>query len=597
MPNKGTMSNIETLNAVYHMVIEPPVLQQAEARQTRILDANYEAVNIMEYVMAQDHLNETEKQQLISVLGRHTEIFQGGLGTLKIKPVRLELKAGAQPYHARPFPVPKAYEQTTKKEIDRLTKVGVLQRNSNSEWAAPTFIQPKKTGDVRVLTDFRRLNAVLKRKPFPLPKITDILQNLEGFQYATAIDLSMGYYHIPLDEFSQQLCTMILPWGKYRYIRLPMGIKNSPDIFQMVMSDLLGDLDYARVYIDDILVTSSGTFDDHLDKLHEVLTRLECAGFRGNVRKCTFAKHELEYLGFWVTRQGIQPQPKKVEAIQRLARPKTKRQLRHFLGMVNYYRDMWRRRSHILAPLTSLSGTKAKWQWGTEQQRAFDEVKRVMSREAILSFPDFTKEFHIYTDASEYQLGAVIMQEGKPIAFYSRKLNSAQRRYTTGEQELLSIVETLKEFKNILLGQRLIVHTDHKNLLYEKMASDRVMRWRLLIEEYGPEFQHVAGEKNVVADALSRLAANFETEVDNKPDASYMAHAFVNTTEIEEHEFPMSPKVIAKYQKTDKILRKAVTTGRSQKYSTQKLEGQELITYDGKIYIPEQLQTSCGLVP
>jgi hypothetical protein len=151
-----------------------------------------------------------------------------------------------------------------------------------------------------------------------------------------------------------------------------------------------------------------------------------------------------------------------VEAILRLSPPKNKRQLRHFLGMINYYRDMWKRRSHYSAPLTGLVSKTAKFVWGTEQQQAFDRIKKVISRETLLVFPDFNKEFHIYTDASDYQLGAVIMQDDKPLAFYSRKLNAAQKRYTTGEQELLSIVETLKEFKNILLGQKIIVHTDHR---------------------------------------------------------------------------------------------------------------------------------------
>ena len=211
--------------------------------------------------------------------------------------------------------------------------------------------------------DFRKLNAQLKRKPFPLPKISDLLQKLAGFKYATAIDLSMGYYHIPLDEASQALCTTILPWGKYRYKRLPMGIKNSPNIFQSIMMDLLGDLEYTRSYIDDILITSSGSFEDHLEKLKEVLTHLEKAGFRANVRKCFFGESQLEYLGYHLTRKGIQPQPKKVEAILRLSPPKNKRQLRHFLGLVNYYRDMWKRHSHVLAPLSALVSDEAKFIW------------------------------------------------------------------------------------------------------------------------------------------------------------------------------------------------------------------------------------------
>ena len=141
--------------------------------------------------------------------------------------------------------------------------------------------------------------------------------------------------------------------------------------------------------------------------------------------------------------------------------------------MVNYYRDMWRRRSHLIAPLSALTSKDVPWKWEAEQQEAFEKIKEVISQETLLTFPRFDIPFHVYTDASNKQLGAVIMQEGKPLAFYSRKLNHAQKKYTTGEQELLSIVETLKEFRNILLGQKVIVHTDHKNILYGNLTNDQ----------------------------------------------------------------------------------------------------------------------------
>ena len=589
---RGVLQSREATEDLYYQAIAPPVITEAEERQVRILDADYSAVDIDAHVETLKHLDEGQRAKLKELLHENQTLFQGGLGTLKIKPVRLELKPGAQPYHARAYPVPKAHEEVTKREIDRLTKIGVLEPNSNSEWAAPTFIIPKKTGDVRVVTDFRKLNEAIRRKPFPLPKISDLLQKLEGFKWATAIDLSMGYYHIPLDEYSQKLCTTILPWGKYRYLRLPMGVKNSPDIFQMIMSDLLGDMEDVRVYLDDILITSKGTFEDHLRTMREVMRRLREAGFRANVRKCFFGESALEYLGYYISRKGIQPQPQKVEAIQRIQPPKTKRQLRRFLGMVNYYRDMWRRRSHTLAPLTQMSSDKAKFKWGPEQQKAFEEIKRIMSRETILAFPDFSKEFHVYTDASDYQLGAVIMQDNKPLAFYSRKLTGAQSRYTTGEQELLSIVETLREFKNILWGQQVIVHTDHKNLLYDKMASNRVIRWRLLLEEFGVELIHVKGETNVVADALSRLHMDepIDESAQGEPDPIQLGQAFGATKrELKEAEFPLSPKAIRKAQQKDaRLLAKA--KDQPDKYKTKKVEGHELIMLNGKIVVPTVLQ-------
>jgi hypothetical protein len=171
---------------------------------------------------------------------------------------------------------------------------------------------------------------------------------------------------------------------------------------------------------------------------------------------------------------------------------------------------MWFRRSEILAPLTSLTSSKVKFEWHSSHQQVFDKIKKVIGTEVLLCYPDFNKpcSFHLYTDASDHQLGAVIMQDKKPIAFYSRKLNTAQKRYTTTERELLSAIETCKEYKNILLGYPIIVFTDHKNNTFIGLkASDRVLRWLLLLEEYGVTFEYLPGKKNVdiAADALFRL--------------------------------------------------------------------------------------------
>jgi transposase InsO family protein len=615
LKKRGELQDPIQLQYIYSMTVDTStVLKEAEERQSRILDANYDIVDPDEFVRGLSNLSKIEQNELSTVLKKYPILFGGGLGLLRIKPVHLTLREDAKPVHVKAFPIPQSLLKTTKKEIGRLTSIDVLEKAYDSEWAAPTFVKPKKTGDVRILTDFRGLNACLIRTPFPLPKVSDLLQRLTGFRYASAIDLSMGYYHIPLDEYSQKLCTTILPWGKYRYKRLPMGIKNSPDVFQAVINDLLGDLDFVQVYLDDILITSNGSFQDHLKKLHLVFKRLEQANFRANLHKCFFAQDELDYLGYWLTRQGLQPQPKKVEAILRLTPPKTKRQLRHFLGMVNFYRDMWRMRSHLLAPLSALVSTKVKFEWRQEHQDAFEKVKTLISKETLLTFPNFNEPFHIFTDASKYQLGAVIMQNEKLIAFYSRKLNSAQRKYTTGEQELLSVVETLKEFRNILFGQQIVVHTDHKNILYKKLSNDRIIRWRLLLEEYGPEYVHIAGRDNVVADALSRMEADFNIneqdqnayaqmcasvisrlvrdescEIPNPGDPEAMASTFLMESEVEEEKFPMSPVLIQKEQEKDQKLQQDIQKN-ANKYKKRKIEGAEIVTHHKLIVIPKTLQ-------
>ena len=176
-------------------------------------------------------------------MSKYEHLFDGTLGTWRKEPYNIALKEGAKPYHSRPFPVPKIHEHTPKVELDRLVKLGVLKRINTSEWAAPTFIISKKDATIRFISDFHELNKCIKCKPFPIPK-QDLLLKLEGFQHATSLDLNMGYYHIELTPFSKRLCTIVMPWGKYKYQCLPMGLCNSPDIFQEHMFELFSDLEF-----------------------------------------------------------------------------------------------------------------------------------------------------------------------------------------------------------------------------------------------------------------------------------------------------------------------------------------------------------------
>eukprot|EP00957_Ditylum_brightwellii_P089887 6845432-Ditylum_brightwellii.AAC.1 len=217
------------------------------------------------------------------------------------------------------------------------------------------------------------------------------------------------------------------------------------------MSKVFADTKEVRAYIDDLLLITNRNWDSHLQKLDKVLGRLKCAGLKVNAQKSLFGHQELEYLGYWVIRQGIKPLQKKVDAILKIAPPKTKKQLRSFIDMINYYHDMWHGSSEVLALLALLMSNATPWKWMHVKQMAFDKAKQISSQEVLLAYPDFNIPFEIHTDASDIQLGAAISQWGMPIAFYSFKLNSAQKNYTTTEQELLAIVETLKEFKNILL--------------------------------------------------------------------------------------------------------------------------------------------------
>jgi hypothetical protein len=212
---------------------------------------------------------------------------------------------------------------------------------------------------------------------------------------------------------------------------------------------------------------------------------------------------------------------------------------------------MWPRRSEILAPLTRLTSKDVPFQWTDVKQQAFDKIKAIVCRKVFLLYPDFKKPFHIHTDGSHYQLGAVISQDNCPIAFYSRKLQPAQVRYTTTERELLLILETLKEFQNILLGQQIVVHTDHQNLTHKNFNTERILRWCLIIEEFRPTREYIKGPKNIVANTLSHL------EMTSDMESLDIADCYVlDSDDLPDNAFPISYTLINRKQKKDKTLLK-----------------------------------------
>ena len=221
--NKWRRSKLD-LNLMIKSSEEPVATKQATNRIVKILDSNYSKANLAEIVRKTNHLTKREQEMLYELLKKYEDIFDGTLGQWRTEPVTFELKEGAVPHSQRHFPVPHIYKETFKKELDRLESLDVLERVQQSEWGSPTFIIPKKDNKVRFISDFRKLNQKIKRKPYPLPRISETLQQIEGYKYATSLDLNMGYYHIPLSPEASEMCTIITEYGKYRYKTLPMGV-------------------------------------------------------------------------------------------------------------------------------------------------------------------------------------------------------------------------------------------------------------------------------------------------------------------------------------------------------------------------------------
>jgi hypothetical protein len=389
------------------------------ASKPTIEASRYEDTDLHKVCRSATHLTLNQQNDLFDVLSKYTKLFDNKLGKYTDGKVHLDLRADAVPTQTRAYAVPHNHRQVFKDELDRLCKAGVLEPATRSEWISGTFIIPKKllpgetTPRVHWVSDFRGLNKGIKRKVYPIPKIGDILARRTGYAFLSKMDISMQYYTFELDDESKELCTIATPFGLYRYCRLPMGVSVAPDIAQEIMEECLRAVEDVECYIDDIGLFST-SWEKHMKCLSECCARLEAKGFTVNVLKCQFGVKESDFLGHWLTPQGVKPLRKKIQGILDMQAPTTLPELRSFLGMVTYYRDMWPKRSHILAPLTELLGPKKKcdkFVWGDAQTKAFAEMKAVIARDTLLHYPDHNKKFVIETDASDYQLGGRISQD------------------------------------------------------------------------------------------------------------------------------------------------------------------------------------------
>lgn len=458
----------------------------------------------------------------------------------------------------------------------------MIEQIYDSEAAAPAFFLTKPNGSLRLLVDFRRLNRYLRRSPYYVPKIREILLRLDKAKCMTTLDANMGYFARRLARESRSFTAFCLTFGKFQFKRLPMGISTAPDEYQAGMEKILGDLPFVIVYLDDVLIFSSNE-EEHLEHLRIVFERFRKFDITLNAQKCHILRKQVDYLGFTLTPDGIQPQTKKVEAIQHIAEPKTKKELRRFLGMISYYREMVPNKSAMTARFNRLTSKKVPFTWTPEDSAAFKEIKAALARNVWLAFPDYTRTFHVFADASGKQIGGVILQGKRIIACFSRSMTETQRKYSTMEWELLSVVELLKEYRTMLLGFPIVIHTDHKNLLYPQENSLRVKRWKLLFEEYRLTVKYVPGAQNVGADAFSRLHYDY---VKQSTEEELLA--------IENDQIAIDGAVMKRHQLEDKTI--AATIARIEKreadpdYALRPALGTVLLHYKKRVVVPLSLR-------
>ena len=325
-----------------------------------------------------------------------------------------------------------------------MLKTKIIQ-TSASQWNAPLLVVPKKADasgkpKLRVVVDFRKLNDLTIGDSFPLPNITDILDQLGNAKYFTTLDLASGYHQIPMIEEDKPKTAFSTPYGHYEFNRMPFGLKNAPATFQRLMNSVLTGLQGLKclVYLDDIVVYGA-SLEDHNRRLKEVLKRLRENNLKLQPDKCEFLRKEVIYLGHIISENGIQPDPSKLKAIKEFPTPKKVKDIQSFIGLAGYYRKFIEDFSKIAKPLTKLTKKTEKFEWTSEQQNAFDILKEKLTTAPVLKYPDFTQEFIVTTDAPDYAIGAVLSQgsvgQDRPIAYASRVLSRAEQNYSTTEKK------------------------------------------------------------------------------------------------------------------------------------------------------------------
>ena len=432
----------------------------------------------------------------------------GGVHLQMEIPEVIPLQPGAQPYYRKSYRLSPAEVQASEAQIKDLLAKGWIEPSA-SPWGAPILFVPKKDGKLRMCVDFTGLNARTVRDRFPLPRIEDLLDRLNGSKVLTSLDLFSGYHQISLPVSDRHKASFTCPQGQFSYTVLPFGLTNAVSCFQRVLTRVMQPYigKFVEVFLDDILIHSKSP-EEHAEHLRLVFEVLRKHKLCCNKDKCKFNQHELPYLGMIVGRDGIRVDPRKVAVLQSWPVCKNSQEVRKFLGLANYFRRHIRAFSSIAAPLTVLTTHDAAWRWGEVEQNAFETLQYALTHAPVLAYPDLSKSFQVVADASLLGTGAVLMQEGKPVAYHSHKFSAAERNYTTGDQELLAVVLALREWRCYLEGAPIVeLVSDHHPLVYLSnipVLSRRQARWlEYIVSRFVFEWRHIPGRMNV-ADPISR---------------------------------------------------------------------------------------------
>ena len=490
-----------------------------EGQTVRIGDRIYPADMTQETfpaVQVMSAIPKADSQTINILLKAYEDVFSlkdTPVGLANVPKSEIALKPGAEPQKNNRQYNSHAQRSTVEEHVKQMEKDGVI-RPSHSPWASPVLLVGKKDGGIRFCIDYRAVNERTIKDAHPLPRIRDIFDQLAGATIFSTLDLKSAYWQMPMEEKSIPATAFTCHLGLYEFTRLPYGLTNAPGIFQRQMNKILNGLigKICMVYLDDIVIYSR-TEAEHVKHLQQVLDRLRKAKLQLKPSKCHFGLKQLDLLGYRISAAGIETLPEKVSAIRNLAPPDDATGVRSFLGMAGYYRSCIRDFADIAAPLFELTKKNTPFHWGTEHQESFDKLKMALTESPVMAHPKTDEPYTLYTDASNYAVGAILVQEDdqgieRVISFASHKLSGAEKNWATIEKEAYAVIFALKKYHMYLWGAKFEIHTDHKPLLAlfkSEVKNSKIQRWAIQISEYGAPIRYHPGKLNIRADMLSRI--------------------------------------------------------------------------------------------
>ena len=452
-------------------------------------------------------------------VSEHSEVFEGKPG--KIATVHLYVDENVPCRAVPPRKIPLAMQGKVKTELDRLCKMGILEKiEEPTQWMSQMAVATKRSGELRICIDPQALNRALVRERYMLPTFEDVLPSLSGAQVFSKLDVADAFWHLELDDESSLLTAMGTPFGRYVWRRLPFGLSVSSELFQRSLHQALEGLPGLICVADDIVVTGRDQ-SEHDANLSALLQRCAERGVRLNIKKCAFYADSFTFLGHVISANGVCADPEKKSAVINMPVPQDVHELRRFCGMTQYLSKFLPQLSEVQAPLRELTQKDMQWTWSSTHQEAFEKVKRMVCDAPVLAHYQPKLPLSVQVDASQHALGAALMQEGKPVAYASRTLSGAEQRYAQVEKECLAMVYGLERFDQFTFGRQVTVISDHKPLevIVRKplcSAPKRLQAMILRLLRYDYSVVYAPGHQLLLADTLSRAPDSHQPVHDSR---------------------------------------------------------------------------------